>query len=181
MRVHTSIRQRSFRPRRQGTHEPHDARKRGGTAKPLARARISWKLDHPGICTPLHEMLTLNPKSPSAIPSSKVSSSTVLNFCGAPIRLTAPVSESPLVNGAHVHSPHSILQNFLFERARRDRRVTSLILHALRPILDSPLVNSVSLLVSGTRWRRPGFSAGSESVLRPFMSASFPGLVGERW
>merc|ERR1712176_822365 len=72
MRVHTSIRQRSFRPRRQGTHEPHDARKRGGTAKPLARARISWKLDHPGISTPLREMLLLNPNLLPQYHSSKV-------------------------------------------------------------------------------------------------------------
>ena len=145
MRVHTSIRQRSFRPRRQGTHEPHDARNAAAQrnrSRACASRGNSITLGSAHPCTRCS--LSIQNLLPQYHPPKFLHQPFLT--CGQRIRLTAPVLESPLVNGAHVLPPHSILQNFLFERARRDRRVTSLILHALRPILDSPLENSVSPL-----------------------------------
>merc|ERR1712003_612119 len=161
MRGNTSTRQRSFRPSHQSTYEPRDARKRGGVSSPHCALRASRG-----------NSIALG----SAHPCSRcsLSSSTFLT-CGQRIRLTAPVLESPLVNGAHVLPPHSILQNFLFERARRDRRVTSLILHALRPILDSPLVNSVSLLGPRYQVAPSRLSCGQRIRLTAVHERFFPG------
>ena len=121
----------------------HETRRHSETARArahLVETRSPWDLH-----TLARDAHSLNPNLLPQCHPPKFLHQPFLT-CGQRIRLTAPVLESPLVNGAHVLPPHSILQNFLFERARRDRRVTSLILHALRPILDSPLVNSVSLL-----------------------------------
>ena len=149
-------------PRLAKRHKTHETGRHSETAPArahLVETRSPWDLHT------LARDASSRSKSPSSIPSSKVSSSTSVSFCGARIRLTAPVLESPLVNGAHVLPPHSILQNFLFERARRDRRVTSLILHALRPSSCSSLQN---FLLKQTR-RAPGFFHRATRCMYPFL------------
>jgi len=99
----------------------------------LRAARISWKLDHPGTSTPLREFLAL-------LIQISFLNTTLQKFFLKHLRHglgfaagdeSARSCElqtslvSPLVNSALILPPHSILQNFFFERARREQRVTS--------------------------------------------------------
>ena len=59
MRGNTSTRQRSFRPSYPSTYVPPDAQHAGGIQPSPRAARISRRPDHPGISTPLLEMLAL--------------------------------------------------------------------------------------------------------------------------
>ena len=91
-------------------HKTHETRRRSETVLRARASRgdsITLGSAHPCTRCPSQS------KSPSSIPLSKSSSS--ISFAPS-IR---PILESPLVNSALILPPHSALQNFLLEHARR--------------------------------------------------------------